>query len=90
VDCDKPDRYDRIIGKVMVAPADTCPGARDDCPKTLDTSLAQISVGLAWCYRKYSGQQCAEDRRQYESVETQAREEKAGLWADNELVLPCE
>ncbi len=26
------------------------------CPKTLDASLAQVTVGLAWHYRKYAGE----------------------------------
>lgn len=61
---DKRDRYKRIVGKVMVQPAD-CP----TCPKTLDAGLAQITVGLAWWYQKYAKDQSAEDAERYEFAE---------------------
>ena len=52
VEWDKRDRYKRIVGKVWVQPA-SCP----TCPMTLDAGHAQITVGLAWWYRKYASEQ---------------------------------
>jgi hypothetical protein len=37
------------------------PKLPDACPKTLDAGLAQITVGLAWWYRKYAKEQSPED-----------------------------
>jgi len=90
VQWDKRDRYKRIVGKVMVQPAD-CP----TCPKTLDAGLAQITVGLAWWYQKYAKDQSAEDKDQsaedagrYEFAEHEARAKRAGLWADAHPIPP--
>ncbi|MCK7502943.1 MAG: hypothetical protein MZV70_01795 [Desulfobacterales bacterium] len=47
VEWDKRDRYGRIVGKVWVQPV-SCP----TCPMTLDVGHAQITVGLAWWYRR--------------------------------------
>ena len=61
-----------------------------DCPRcgpTLDAGLAQISAGLAWCYRYYASGQSAEDRERYESEEDEARLRKRGLWAHHSPVL---
>jgi endonuclease YncB( thermonuclease family) len=81
----KHDRYQRIVGKVMVAD----PNCRTSyCPKTLDAGLAQITVGLAWWYRKYSNEQSAQDRGAYEFSEQEARAKRAGLWADADPVPP--
>lgn len=81
----KHDRYQRIVGKVMVAN----PNCRTSyCPKTLDAGLAQITVGLAWWYRKYSNEQSAQDRGAYEFSEQEARAKRAGLWADADPVPP--
>lgn len=59
----KHDRYQRIVGKVMVAE----PGCqRPDCAKILDAGLGQITTGLAWWYRKYAKEQSHEDAGAYE------------------------
>ena len=52
VQWDKRDRYGRIVGKIWVRPV-SCP----TCPMTLDAGHAQITVGLAWWYRKYAKEQ---------------------------------
>ena len=52
VEWDKRDKYKRIVGKVWVQP-ESCPS----CPMTLDAGHAQITVGLAWWYRKYANEQ---------------------------------
>jgi endonuclease YncB( thermonuclease family) len=81
----KPDRYQRIIGKVMVA--DThCRST--PCPKTLDAGLAQLTVGLAWWYRHYAKEQSSEDAGRYEFAEQEARAKRAGLWVDGHPVPP--
>jgi endonuclease YncB( thermonuclease family) len=81
----KRDRYQRILGKVMVAD----PNCRTShCPKTLDAGHAQITVGMAWCYRKYGTEQSAQDRGAYEFSEQEARAKRAGLWADANPVAP--
>ena len=62
----KHDRYQRVVGKVMVAE----PGCqRPDCAKTMDAGLGQVSAGFAWWYRKYAKEQSAEDARAYELAE---------------------
>jgi endonuclease YncB( thermonuclease family) len=79
------DRYGRIVGKVMVQPPD-CPS----CPKTLDVGQAQLSVGLAWWYRRHANEQSPEDRGRYESEEMEARARRVGLWRDPAPVPPWE
>ncbi|WP_291981782.1 thermonuclease family protein [Candidatus Accumulibacter sp. ACC005] len=79
----KRDRYRRIVGKVMVQPADC-----RTCPKTLDAGLAQITMGLAWWYKKYAKDQAAEDAGRYEFAEHEARAKSAGLWADRQPTPP--
>jgi len=81
----KHDRYQRIIGKVMV----TNLNCRTTlCPRTLDTGLAQITAGLAWWYQKYAKDQSAEDAGRYEFAEHEARAKRAGLWADAHPIPP--
>jgi endonuclease YncB( thermonuclease family) len=81
----KRDRYQRILGKVMVAD----PNCRTShCPKALDAGHAQITVGLAWWYRKYADEQSPEDRGAYEFSEQEARAKRAGLWADGQPIPP--
>lgn len=85
VEWDKRDKYKRIIGKVWVQPA-SCP----TCPMTLDAGHAQITVGLAWWYRKYAGEQSPQDRGAYEFSEQEARAKRVGLWSEPNPVPPWE
>ena len=85
VEWEKRDRYRRIVGKVWVQPA-SCP----TCPMTLDAGHAQITVGLAWWYRKYAGEQSPQDRGAYEFSEQEARAKRAGLWRDANPIPPWE
>jgi hypothetical protein len=39
---------------------------------TLDVNLAQITVGLAWHYKKYAKDQTGEDRERYAFAEDEA------------------
>lgn len=81
----KHDRYQRIVGKVMVAAPDC---QRPDCAKALDAGLGQVTAGLAWWYRKYAKEQSAEDARSYETAEQEARASHVGLWRDAEPIPP--
>jgi len=83
----KHDRYQRIVGKVMVASPDC---RRSPCPKTLDAGHALVTVGLAWWYAKYAKEQSTEDAGRYEVAEHEARAKRAGLWADGHPVPPWE
>jgi endonuclease YncB( thermonuclease family) len=57
---------------------------------TLDVGHAQITVGLAWWYRKYAGEQSPQDRGAYEFSEQEARAKRVGLWSDPDPVPPWE
>lgn len=81
----KRDRYGRIVGKVMVQPPD-CPS----CAQTLDVGQAQLSVGLAWWYRRHASEQSPQERGRYESEEMEARARRVGLWRDPAPVPPWE
>jgi endonuclease YncB( thermonuclease family) len=83
VDWNKRDRYGRTVGKVWVQPPD-CPR----CGPTLDAGQAQLAAGMAWWYRKYAGDQSAEDRGRYEFEENEARVRRVGLWQDPDPVPP--
>ncbi len=83
VEGSKADRYGRLVAKVMVEPAD-CPG----CGMTLDSGLAQITMGRAWWFRRYASEQSPQDRGRYESAEQEARARKIGLWRDTNPVPP--
>lgn len=81
----KEDRYGRKVAKVRVADT-SC--TQLDCPKTLDAGLAQLSVGLAWWYRQYVGEQHPEDRGRYEFAEAKAIANRSGLWRDAAPIAP--
>jgi endonuclease YncB( thermonuclease family) len=85
VEWSKRDRYQRIVGKVMVQSPD-CP----TCPPTLDAGLAQISIGMAWWYREYAREQSEEDRGRYEHAEFEAKIRRVGLWGEKNRVPPWE
>jgi endonuclease YncB( thermonuclease family) len=81
----KHDRYQRIVGKVMV----TEPECRlDTCSRNLDAGLSQISAGLAWWYRKYAKEQSTGDASRYESAEADAISRREGLWYDAQPTPP--
>ena len=76
VEYQKRDRYGRILGKVLVNGVDAC--------------LKQVKAGLAWHYKKYQHEQSPEDRQLYANAENQAREERLGLWRENNPNPPWE
>ena len=57
---------------------------------TLEAGHAQITIGLAWRYRKYANEQPPQDRGQYEFPEQEARARRVGLWSDPAPVPPWE
>lgn len=71
---EKRDRYDRIVGKVLVDGSDVC--------------LRQIQDGMAWHFKRYQNEQSAADRLAYESAEQQARLARRGLWRDRRPIPP--
>lgn len=76
VDYSKHDRYQRILGKVLLD---------DD-----DVNLKQIKAGLSWHYKKYQGEQTADDRIAYSDAELDAKRDGRGLWADRDPAPPWE
>ncbi len=76
VEYQKRDRYRRIIGKVLVDGIDVC--------------LEQVKAGLAWHYKKYQHEQSPEDQRLYADAEHKARNERLGLWRENNPNPPWE
>ena len=76
VEYDKRDRYDRIVGKVLVDGRDAC--------------LRQVQDGLAWHFKRYEKEQSAADRITYAAAEEQARIARRGLWREPQPVPPWE
>lgn len=74
VEYKKKDRYQRILGKVILDKQDIC--------------LAMISDGMAWHYKDYEKEQSKTDRDLYSQAEIKARSEKIGLWQDNKAIEP--
>lgn len=70
----KRDRYDRLVGTVLVG--------------TTSANLAQLMAGFAWYYRDYAGDVAAENRPLYEAAEAEAREARRGLWSDSAPQAP--
>jgi endonuclease YncB( thermonuclease family) len=73
---EKRDRYDRIVGKVLVDGSDAC--------------LRQIQDGMAWHFKRYQNEQSPADRLAYERAEQQACLAKWGLWRDPHAMPPWE
>ena len=76
VEYSKRDRYQRILGKVLLSEQ--------------DMNLEQIRAGLAWHYKKYQKEQAPSDRELYSEIEIEARKDKRGLWYDANPVPPWE
>ncbi len=74
VEWSKRDRYNRIIGKVLVDGRDVC--------------LDQVRSGFAWHFKRYEREQSSEDRSTYGAAEIRARSARIGLWADQSPVAP--
>jgi endonuclease YncB( thermonuclease family) len=74
VEWQKLDRYERIVGKVMV--------------NGQDANLEQVRKGLAWHYKKYEREQEPLDRATYSQAEIEARMSNRGLWSDPSPIPP--
>lgn len=73
---EKRDRYQRILGKVLLNEQDIC--------------LEQVKRGMAWHYKQYQRDQTQEDRIKYSRAEEEARKNRIGLWADDAPVPPSD
>ena len=62
------DRYQRILGKVLIDGE--------------DINLEQVSSGIAWHYKKYNRELTTADRILYSDAEREAQRQKLGLWHD--------
>jgi endonuclease YncB( thermonuclease family) len=76
VDWSKHDRYERIVGKVLV--------------DGVDANLEQVKRGMAWFYKKYQKEQPLQDRLDYLHEQEAAELAHLGLWADNAPIPPWE
>lgn len=74
VEWTKHDRYQRIVGKVMI--------------DGTDANLEQIKRGMAWFYKRYKNELSPQDRQNYSDSEEIARKNKVGLWADSYSMPP--
>lgn len=87
VDWTKRDRYQRIVGKVIVLDNPGCQGP--GCPG-VDAGLEQVRAGMAWWYRAYSKEQTPVDQTAYQEAEFNAQIRRQGLWSDDKPVPPWE
>ena len=76
VEYKKKDRYQRILGKVILDKQNIC--------------LTMISDGMAWHYKDYEKEQSKTDRDLYSQAEVKARNGKIGLWRINDAINPKE
>jgi endonuclease YncB( thermonuclease family) len=72
--CEKKDRYKRWLCKIFFGGA--------------DMNLRQVELGNAWWYRAYAKDQSIADRVVYAEAESNARNNKLGLWAGASPVPP--
>jgi endonuclease YncB( thermonuclease family) len=76
IEYQKRDRYGGIVGKVLVNGVDVC--------------LEQVKAGFAWHYKKYQHEHSPEDRQLYAAAKIRARDERLGLWRENNPNPPWE
>ena len=76
VEFQKKDKYERIVGKVVLNGNDVC--------------LEQVKLGMAWHYKQYESEQTKEDREIYAQAELSARANAIGLWKDKQPTPPWE
>ncbi len=76
VEYQKRDRYGCIVGRVRLDGIDAC--------------LEQVKAGFAWHYKKYQHEQSTNDQRLYADAEDKARDERLGLWRENNPMPPWE
>lgn len=71
---EKKDRYQRVLGKVILSEQDIC--------------LEQVKRGMSWHYKQYQRDQTSEDRVKYDLAEKEARKNRIGLWIDEDPIEP--
>ena len=74
VNYQKKDRYGRILGKLL--------------SNGVDLNLEQLNAGHAWVYRKYMGDLSYTDQKAYLAAESNARQERIGLWQEKNPTPP--
>jgi endonuclease YncB( thermonuclease family) len=74
VEYDKYDRYQHVLGKVLL--------------ENQDMNLKQIEAGMAWHDKEYQAAQTTTDRIRYSDAEREARRVKRGLWQDANPMAP--
>ena len=74
VDYKKHDKYQRIIGKVILDKQDIC--------------FLMIELGMAWHYKDYEKEQSKTYRDLYSQAELKARQAKIGLWQLSQAIEP--
>ena len=90
IEYSKRDRYERIVGKVLVNPQGDIFCLAIDCVRKVDAGLEQIKSGLAWHYKKYQREQSKEDRKLYSKAERESRRKPIGIWVSRKRVPPWE
>lgn len=68
------DQYGRTVARLSV--------------DGLDVGLEQVRSGMAWYYRRYQSAQPLVERALYEKAEASARNERLGLWDDEDPIQP--
>ena len=72
----KRDRYQRVVGKVLV--------------NGIDVNLEQVKRGMAWFFKHYQNEQPPQDRLDYAEAQNAAQTAHLGLWSENEPTPPWE
>jgi endonuclease YncB( thermonuclease family) len=54
----------------------------------VDVNLEQVASGMAWVYERYIGELGADIQSRYKQAETDAREQRRGLWSDSQTPIP--
>jgi endonuclease YncB( thermonuclease family) len=70
------DRYGRTLAIIML--------------DGVDINLQQVRDGLAWVYEKYIGENSLDVQARYRQAETEAKNQRRGLWSDPEPMPPWE
>lgn len=68
------DKYGRIIGEIFL--------------NEKNINVEQIKSGFAWHYKHHEGQQSFEERLIYSQAEKYARENRLGVWQDDNPIPP--
>jgi endonuclease YncB( thermonuclease family) len=70
----KTDRYDRVLGTVIIG--------------LVDVSLEQLRTGAAWYFRRYEADVPEIERHLYATAEMEAKTRKLGLWSLANPIAP--